>query len=118
MRTNFYKSLDKPLDIIGLKGSWISIFLYCVGGALVAGLLIGIIVNAFVVGFIFVVVGIVLSYFVCITLQLKASERQVVKAKVESKVSGWVLRRESLSRILLEDPGYKEVQRLKNARKT
>ena len=34
MRTVFYKSLDRPVNVFGLKGQWVNVFLYMLGGSL------------------------------------------------------------------------------------
>ena len=97
----FCKALDRPIDIFGLKGKWITVFL-CGGGACV--------LLAFIVGFIMTagtgicvaIVGSVVSFVLCYAMQGKTSHRDLQKIPITAKAKGYVKRRETLCRIVYE----------------
>ncbi len=103
MRTVFYKSLDRPVNVFGLKGQWVNVFLYMLGGSLVLAFIVGGFTSVGG-GFATFLVGGVAAFFACLVLQQKLPARQIDKAKIQSKMRQAVIRRETLSRIVLEDP--------------
>lgn len=100
MKTTFYKSLDRPIDIFGLKGKWIANFLYGTGGMIFLGIIIGSIMGSSY-GIAIALIGAFASFFTCLVLQGKISARRLGKAKLSSKCSVRTVRHETLSRILL-----------------
>lgn len=103
MKTVFYRSLDRPVDIFGLRGSWISVFLYTLGALLVLAFLVGAFTTVGI-GFSVIIIGGIAAFFVYLVLQSKVPSRQIDKVKVSSKLRRAVIRRETISRIILDDP--------------
>lgn len=100
MKTTFYKSLDRPIDIFGLKGKWIAIFLYGTGAMILLGIILGSIMGSSY-GIATAIIGAFASFFICLVAQGKVSARRLGKAKLSSKCSVRVVRHETLSRVLL-----------------
>lgn len=111
MKRSFYKSLDRQFEIFGLRGRWVNVFLYGAGGSLAFGVVVGFILGTGY-GIATVVCLVVASFLVCLSMQSKTTGRQLPKKSLSAKMPGWVLRRESLSRILLDDSRFDEVKRL------
>lgn len=107
MNKTFYKSLDREINIFGLRGGWVKVFLSICGCALVLALFIGAMTSTGV-GFSIVIVGIAGGFITCLVLQQKMPSRQIDKVKIQSRMKGYVVRRETLSRIILPDPRRKE----------
>ena len=110
MRVTFYKSLDREFELVGIKGRWIHLVLAGAGAAVVLGFIVGSVAGSGA-GIVTAVVGVALVFFGSITFQVKIPSRQIDKTLIASKASGWVIRRETLSRILLDDPRYNEVKK-------
>lgn len=103
MIVNFAKSLDRPLEILGIKGKWLTVFLIFAGGGIVAGVISGIAVSSGVgisVAIVLVIVGFVLT----LSLQGKTSYRQIARQRVSSKMKRFVRWNETVSRVMLPDP--------------
>ena len=117
MRVPFYKSLDREFELLGIKGRWLHVVLVGAAASVVLGFIVGSIAGTGA-GIVTAVVGVAVVFFGTITLQVKMPSRQIDKTLLSSKAGGWVLRRETLSRILLDDPRYeemvREVKRLKD----
>lgn len=111
MTRPFYKSLDREFELFGIKGRWVKIFLIAAGISVVTGVIAGSVTTSGI-GIVTVIILIAVSFFLCLTVQSRIPSRQVSKAMIGKKIQGWVIRRESLSRILLEDPRYDEVKAL------
>lgn len=109
MRMPFYKSLDREFEIFGIKGRWVTTVLAGAGAAVVLGVIVGSVTSS-LIGIAVVVIGIVVVFFGAVTLQVKLPSRQIGKKLVESKVPGWIVRRETLCRIIMDDPMYGEVK--------
>lgn len=109
MTVYFCKSLDRPIDIFGIKGKWLTIFLVCAGIALVLALIVGFSVSAGI-GIATAIISIVGSFFGCMVMQGKISHRQVSKYKASSLLPSHVSRRETIGRILLPDPRMKQAE--------
>lgn len=112
MTKTFYKSLDREFEIVGIKGRWVKTLLVAVGCIVAFGVLVGGIMGTGM-ALITILVGVVAAFFTCMILQAKIPSRRLDKAKIADKVPGWVVRRESLARIITEDPRYEEVRRLR-----
>lgn len=110
MKVNFYKSLDRPIEIFGLKGKWIAIFLYGTGGMILMGIILGSIMGSSY-GIATAIIGAFASFFICLLLQGKTSARRLGKARLAPKCSVRAVRHETLSRILLESKAYTEHKR-------
>ena len=106
MRVTFYKSLDRPVNIFGLKGQWVNIFLYLLGASVILAFVIGFL-TSIGGGFAVFLIGGIGSFFVCLVLQQRLPARQIDKAKIQSKMRQSVIRRETLARIVLDDPRRK-----------
>ena len=109
MNRPFYKSLDREFEIFGMKGRWVKIFLMAAGVSLVFGIIVGSVMGSGI-GVVTVIIAVAVSFFVCLTMQSRTPGRQVGRAMLAGKTSGWVLRRETLGRIILEDRRYDEVK--------
>lgn len=103
MRTEFYKSLDRPVNVFGLKGQWVNVFLYMLGGSLAFAFVVGGFTGVGG-GFATFLVGGIGCFFACLVLQQKLPSRQIDKAKIQPKMRQAVIRRETLARIVLDDP--------------
>ena len=104
MRMTFYKSLDRQLVVFGLRGSWIRIFLYCAGGVMLLAFTVGFIMGR-AMGYTVAVVGLIVAFFFCLMYQVKLPTRRMDKAFSKGKMRQQVIRRETLSHIVLGDPG-------------
>lgn len=117
MDRTFYKSLDREIDVFGLRGAWLKVFLFVFGGGVIVSLILGSVFGTGI-GVAAVIICIACDYFACLSLQVKVPGRQLDKQSLAGKTEGWAIRRETLSRILLEDPMYKEVkQRLREMKR-
>jgi len=103
MVVNFAKSLDRPVDIFGIKGKWLTIFLVAAGLSVLIAVVVGFCTTSGV-GIASAILLVVSSFVGCLTMQGKVSYRQVGKARAASKIPSCVTRRETLCRILLPDP--------------
>ena len=115
MNRPFYKSLDKEFELFGIKGRWVRLFLYAAAASLVVGVVVGFATTSGI-GVVTVIVLVVLSFFACLTIQARIPGRQVPRVLLSGKVSGWVVRRETLSRIVLEDGRYDAVKKIMASR--
>ena len=111
MDRQFYKSLDRELEIFGLRGSWVKVFLLAAGCGLVLGLVSGSLFGTGI-GLSAVIVCVVCGFFGCLALQSRIPSRQLGKQKLSDRSECWVIRRETLSRILLEQRSYEESRRI------
>lgn len=102
----YYRSLDRDVSIFGLKGRWITVFLYGTGAFILLGVVAG---NIFTsgVGIAIAIGGLFVSFFVCLMLQTTRPAKLIDKWRLSPKMDGKVVRREQLSRIVLSDPGYR-----------
>lgn len=106
MTVLFPKSLDRPVDIFGVRGRWIVILLVLIGAGIVAGIFIGVFYGTGV-GICSALVGAVAAVFFCVFAQNVVSHRQVGKVMPSMLIPDVVTRRETLSRILLPDTGQR-----------
>lgn len=109
MRIPYYKSLDREFELFGIKGRWVKVVLAGAG----VGLLLGLIVGSFagtIIGVVIFIITTAILFFGCITIQTKVPSRQLPKMFISGKIRGWVIRSETSSRILLEDPMYYKVR--------
>lgn len=100
MRRIFYRALDRPVSIIGLKGGWIRRFLTLVGGAVLLGIAIGVTMGSGM-GIGTAILGSFASFFWCLMKQQKISSRRLEKAPLAPRMKVVVRRRETLSKTLL-----------------
>jgi hypothetical protein len=103
MYVNFYKSLDRQVDIFGIKGKWVVILIVLLVCSLVIGLVLGFSIRAGIGIVAFFLCG-VASFLFCLLIQEKVSSRQVAKVTASNSIYHYVTRYETLSRILLPDP--------------
>lgn len=105
MVRQFYRSLDRPMDLFGLKGRWIRTFFLMLGVSCVPGAFLAVSygISAFI-ACLFGLGGI--AFFGCLMLQGKTPERRLDKTVLSKRMCVTVRRRENASRILLEDPAY------------
>lgn len=103
MRIPFYKSLDREFEIFGIKGRWVYAVLIGAGISVLLGFIVGSVMGSGI-GIVTAIVGAAVVFFGAVTFQVKIPSRQIDKALISSKCSGWVIRRETLSRIVLDDP--------------
>ena len=105
----YVQTIDDACEIFGIKGRWVTAVVMGSGLSVLLGVIVGSIAGSFI-GIATVVVGVALVFFGSVTLQVKLPSRQIGKKLIEKKVPGWIIRRETLSRVVLEDPLYKEVK--------
>lgn len=110
MEVPFAKCLDRPVDIFGIKGKWITIFLVLAGASIATALALGFIISSGI-GISAGIILVVTSFVVCLTRQSKTSYRQVTKAPLRSLVVPYVMRGETLCRILHTDKRFSEVEK-------
>lgn len=103
MTVYFAKSLDRPVDIFGIKGKWLTIFLVAAGCSVAVSLAVGFIMSAGA-GIASAILLVSVSFIVCMVTQGRISHRQVAKFKASSFICQFVSRRETVCRILLPDP--------------
>lgn len=102
MRIEFFRSLDRPIDIFGLKGRWIGIFLWGVGADLFLAIIIGSLLSAGI-GICFFLAFTFAFFFGILIIQGGVSERAIVKVKASSKTHYTLLRKQTISFILQPD---------------
>lgn len=103
MRIPFAKSLDRPLEILGLKGKW----LYLFGGAGVGFLLAAFIVGRSLgsaTGIATAAFGVVGAFIVCFIMQSRYSHRRIARMFIPARIPKYVTRRETVGRVLTPDP--------------
>ena len=103
MQRQFYKGLDRPVNVFGLRGGWIKYFGIAAGGALVLAFIVGFIAGSGA-GMGTFIGGVVVGFFVCLLLQSKRPARRLNNMGLASKMEMTVVRRETLARIVLKDP--------------
>lgn len=103
MIVNFAKSLDRPLEIIGLKGKWLTVFIAFVGASVLLAIIAGVVVSSGV-GVSTAIVLVAVSFVLTLSLQGKTSSRQIAQRRASAKIFSYVRWNESVSRILLPDP--------------
>lgn len=103
MKTTFYRSLDRTINIFGLRGGWVRIYLIALGCSTVVAFFLGVLAGT-TAGFAFFIIMLIGLFFLCLVLQQKLPSRLIEKAKIQSKMRQVVVRRETLSRILLDPP--------------
>ena len=103
MKRVFYKSLDRDVDIFGLRGRWITVFLAMAIVSVVAGALLGTVFGGVVstVACIGLVVG---CYFVCVSIEAAVPPREMPKLRAGSKMPSGVSPKETLARIFIRPP--------------
>lgn len=114
MKRTFYKSLDRDVELVKIRGRWI----YVAVGGILGFIVLGVIMGAFfgiAVGLITALVGAAACFFGCAVLQVKVPSRQLYKFFLSGKMDGWAVRREALSRILLKDARYERYRKVRSA---
>ena len=112
MVRSFYRSLDREIQILGLKGRWVRIFLVAFALSVLFAFITGGL-TSMGVGLVIFFIGIIASFLVCLVMQGRIPSRQFDKIKLNSRCALRVIRSESISRILTEDPRYEKAQRMK-----
>ena len=112
MRVPFYKSLDRDLELIKIRGRWVVVVGVGAGVCIVLGFVAGAVFGTGM-GLAVAIVGTAVVFFGCVTLQVKVPSRQLPKVLLEKKISGWVIRRETISRILLPDKEWEKYSKIK-----
>ena len=107
MIVHFAKSLDRPVDIFGIRGKWLTVFLVLAGLSVVLALIVGSMASSGV-GISIAIVLVIASFLFCMVFQGRVSSRQLEKFKASSKTIPYVRRNESLVRILTVDRGFTE----------
>lgn len=109
MTTKFYKSLDRKFDFFGLKGKWITISLVAIGSSIVIGIISGFFLSSGLGTFVAIALA-VASFVGCLVLQASYSSRDLEKLTTQGKVKYTVVRRETLSRLLLENSEFEKAK--------
>lgn len=102
MQCIFFKSLDRPMDMFGIKGKWIFIFVVLFVAVVLVGILAGSVITSGI-GITVVIIGAVVDFVGVTMMQGKLSERNVQKIESTGKIYEAVSRKETLGRILLAD---------------
>lgn len=102
MQCIFFKSLDRPMDMFGIKGKWIFIFVVLFVAVVLVGILAGSVTTSGI-GITVVIIGAVVDFVGVTMMQGKLSERNVQKIESTGKIYEAVSRKETLGRILLAD---------------
>lgn len=114
MRIYFCKALDRPVNIFGLKGAWITSFLVAAGGCVFLALVAGFSTTAGI-GICIAIIGCIMAFVVCYMMQQKVSHHDLKKKSLVGRSRGYVKRRETLCRIVytsVEEPSwFHEAQR-------
>lgn len=110
MTVKFYKSLDRTFEFFGLKGKWITISLSAIGVSILIGVVVGQTVGSAIGTFTSIALSVV-SFVGCLFIQSEISSRDLDKLTTESQMKFTVVRRETLSRILLQDSRFEEARR-------
>lgn len=100
MICNFCKSLDRPVNIFGLKGKWLTVFMIIAGISVVFGIIAGFIAGSGV-GVSVALIGCVAAFLGIYTTQGKITHRDLGKIPLADKCSTYVRRQETLCRIVL-----------------
>lgn len=98
----FAKSLDRPLEIVGLKGKWLTVFIALAGASVLIAIVAGVATTSSV-GISAAILLIVVSFLLVLSLQGKTSSRQIAQQKASVKIYPYVRWNECLTRILLPD---------------
>ena len=104
MTRDFYKSLDRPVDVFGLKGKWIRNFLVLAGLSLVLAFFFGSLTNSGIGIFSFFIMAL-LSFVGCVMVQSKISSRRMERTLFGKNCKRVVTRRETISRIVFPVSG-------------
>lgn len=99
MQRLFYKSLDQPFEIFGLKGRWVRVFLFLLGGCIALAFMVGAVAGSGY-GISAAIIGAVCSFIGCFSIQGRIPERRLMKNTLVMKMDGWIRRRETLKSIL------------------
>lgn len=102
MVRTYYRSLDRPLNIFGLRGGWIRNFGMFAGASVLLGILAGVFTTSGIGMGVFIG-GLIASFFVCLVLQAKTPSRRLPKAPLKMKMETRVIRRRSLTRLIAVD---------------
>ncbi len=102
MERFFARSLDRPVDIFGLKGAWIIVLLVCCGVSLFLGLIVGFFTSAGY-GITTVLLLVILSVIGCFMGQSNLNHRELMKFPMSKKMDFQVIRRQTLCSCLLKD---------------
>ena len=97
----FCRSLDRPVNIFGLRGRWITVFIALAVLSVVLGLTTGAFMGSGV-GVSVAILGAVASFLGCYMSQVKTSHRDLEKLSMPSKCRTYVRRQETLCRIILD----------------
>lgn len=102
MVRTYFRSLDRPLNIFGLRGGWIRNFGVFSGAGLVLAIIVGVFTSSGIGMGVFIG-GIAVSFFACLVLQAKVPYRRLPKAPLQEKMRLRVIRRRSLCRNVAVD---------------
>ncbi len=97
MRRKYYKSLDRPVNVFGLRGEWLKYFGIGCGADLVVAFLIGALMGTGVGMGLFIGLAAVV-FFACLVLQAKYPSRRLGKVRLRQKMELRVVRRTALSK--------------------
>ena len=115
MTVDFHKSLDRPIDVLGIKGKWLTLFLVMAGISVFVAIVVGSMTSSGI-GISVAIILVAGSFITCLMLQGKVSYRQLYKYKAAGKMYKCVIRRETLCRILLTDPDYEASHKENNVK--
>ena len=107
MIVNFAKSLDRPVDIFGVKGRWLVIFLAFTGVSVVAAVIMGMAISSGT-GIATAIVLVAVSFVMCLVLQGRTSHRQLSKTRASGSIPAYLSRRETVCSVLVRDPRWDE----------
>ena len=99
MRCIFCKALDRPVNIFGLKGKWITVFLVMAGACVFLAFIVGFMMTTGT-GISVAIIGGLASFMIAYVLQGKTSHKDLLKVPLKTKSSRYIKRRETLCRIM------------------
>ena len=107
MEVNFFKSLDRPVDVFGVKGRWLTVFLVLAGLGVVLAFIVGSVFGSGA-GVATALACLFGSFLVCLSSQEKMPHRRLARSRCASMLPSHVTRRETLCRVLLKDRAYED----------
>ncbi len=115
MEVNFFRSLDRPVDIFGVKGRWLTVFLVFAGLGVALAFIAGSLFGSGA-GVATALTGLFGSFLVCLSSQEKMPHRRLARSRCASMLPSHVTRRETLCRVLLRDRAYEDSIKDREAR--
>lgn len=95
MKVRFYQSLDRPVEIFGVKGKWITVFICMSVGFILLGVMVGAVMGTGI-GIFIAIMGLFVSFAVALFSQGSVPHRRLRRFVTSSSMRFSVTRRETL----------------------